>query len=268
VTTPDEPTGDEVPGIDPRIRQRRVAIRRRQGQRRLRWLIAGASAVGLVVLVLLLLHTPLFAARAITVTGAHPHTADAAIVAASGLAHHPSLISVDTGGVAARVGALPYIASARVSRHWPDGVQIDVTERVPVVQMFGPATSWSVLDGHGRTLQVQPGRVAGLIQFVAHTASGAVPPRPVGKSLPPVVSSGLEVCRTLPPAFSAQVVQVTLAPDDTVGLSLNSGITVLLGTATDLQAKYEDVAAIIARGTLQATSVIDVSVPQSPTVSS
>jgi cell division protein FtsQ len=268
VTPPDEPTGDELPGIDPRIRQRRVAIRRREGQRRLRWLLAGASVVGLVVVVVILLHTPLFAARAVTVTGPHPHTSDAAIVAASGLAHHPSLISVDAGAVAARVGALPYIASARVSRQWPDGVQIDVTERVPVVQMFGPATSWSVLDGHGRTLQVQPGHVAGLIQFIAHTTSGGVPARPVGKSLPPVASAGLLVARTLPRAFSAQVVSVSLASDDTVSLSLNSGITVLLGTATDLRAKYEDVAAIIARGTLQATSTIDASVPQSPTVSS
>jgi cell division protein FtsQ len=264
---PDEPT-DEAPGIDPRIRQRRVAIRRREGRRRLRWVMAGASAIVLVVLVVLLLHTPLFGARAITVTGAHPHTSDAAILAASGLAHHPSLISVDTGAVAARVGALPYIASARVSRHWPDGVQIDVTERVPVVQMFGPATSWSVLDGHGRTLQVQPGRVAGLLQLIAHTASGGIPPGAVGKSLPPEASPGLEVSRTLPRAFSAQVVSVSLASDDTVSLSLNSGITVLLGTATDLRAKYEDVAAIIARGTLQANSTIDASVPQSPTVSS
>jgi cell division protein FtsQ len=268
VTSPEEPTGDGVPGIDPRIRQRRVAIRRSEGQRRLRWVLAGASAIGLVVLIILLLHTPLFAARAITVTGAHPHTSDAAILAASGLAHHPSLISVDTGAVAARVGALPYIASARVSRHWPDGVQIDVTERVPVIQMFGPATSWSVLDGHGRTLQVQPGHETGLIQFIAHTTSGGVPPAPVGKSLPPVASAGLVVCRTLPRAFSAQVVSVSLASDDTVSLALNSGITVLLGTATDLPAKYEDVAAIIARGTLQATSTIDASVPQSPTVSS
>jgi cell division protein FtsQ len=268
VTPPAGSTVDDSPGIDPRIRQRRVAIRRREGQRRLRWLMAGASALGLVILVLILLHTPLFGARAITVTGVHPHTSDAAIVAASGLAHHPALISVDTGAVAARVGALPYIASARVSRHWPDGVQIDVTERVPVVQMFGPATSWSILDGHGRTLQVQPGRVAGLVQLIAHTTGGGVPPAAVGKSLPPVASAGLEVCRTLPRAFSAQVVSVSLASDDTVSLALNSGITVLLGTATDLPAKYEDVAAIIARGTLQANSTIDASVPESPTVSS
>jgi cell division protein FtsQ len=217
-----------------------------------------------------LLHTPLFSARAVTVAGDHPHTTTAAIVAAAGLAHHPPLISTDPGTVAGRVESLPFIATAQVTRHWPDGIRIAVTERVPVVQMAGPGVSWSVLDGHGRTLQVQPGRVPGLIVLIVHTpggGGGGVPPAAVGGSLPPRASAGLKVGRTLPAAFSAQVVSITVAPDAAIGLALSSGITVQLGTATDLAAKYEDVAAIIAHGTLHSTSTIDVTVPQSPTVS-
>ncbi len=57
-----------------------------------------------------------------------------------------------------------------------------------------------------------------------------------------------------------------MAPDGTISLALDSGITVVLGTGTELPAKYEDVAAIIAHGTLHPTSIIDVSVPESPTV--
>jgi len=93
-----------------------------------------------------------------------------------------------------------------------------------------------------------------------------VRPAPVGQRLPPAAADGLLVARTLPKAFSGQVVALTVAADDTVTLALNSGITVDLGTATALPAKYEDVAAILARGSLQATSVIDVTVPSSPTV--
>ena len=154
-----------------------------------------------------------------------------------------------------------------MSRHWPDGVQISVTERVPVVTMAGPGTSWSLLDGHGRTLQVGPARPPGLVVFIVHTRSGGIPPAPVGHSLPPGAAGGLLVSRSLPKAFSAQVVSVTVAPDGTISLALNSGITVLLGTGTDLTAKFEDVAAIIAHGTLHPTSTLDVSVPESPTVS-
>ncbi len=163
--------------------------------------------------------------------------------------------------------SLPFIASARVMRNWPDGVQIAVTERAPVVQMAGPATSWSLLDGNGRTLQQVPARLPGLVVFIVHTPDSGIPPAPVGSSLPPSAGPGLEVSRTLPPAFRAQVVSVTVAADGSISLALNSGVTVLFGSDADRTAKYKDIAAILANGTLHATSVIDVTVPESPTVS-
>lgn len=254
------------PPMDPRIHQRRVAVLRSRGRRRLRVVLGVLGAVVLGVAALAALHTPLFSARAVTVTGAHPATGTAAIVAAAGLGGHPPMISLNPGLVAGRVETLPFIASARVSRHWPDGVQISVTERVPALQMAGPATSWSMLDGNGRTLEVGPSRFPGLVVFIVHTPSGGVPPAPVGRSLPPSAAAGLRVCRSLPDAFAAQVVSVTVAPDTTINLALYSGITVMLGTATELPAKFEDVAAILAHGSLHPTSIVDVSVPESPTV--
>jgi cell division protein FtsQ len=255
------------PSIDPRIRQRRVAIQRSQGRRRLRWVLAAVVVLALIAALIALLHTPPFSVRVVKVSGPHAHTSDSAIIAAADLTGHPPMISVSLGGTADKVEALPYIASAKVSRNWPDGITISVTERAPVVQMAGPSTSWSVLDGRGRTLQVGPARLPDLVVLIVHTATGGVPPAPVGKSLPPTADAGLEVARTLPKAFSAQVVSLTVAPDNTVSMALNSGITVLLGTDTDLPAKYEDVATILAHETLHPTSTIDVTVPQSPTTS-
>jgi hypothetical protein len=57
-----------------------------------------------------------------------------------------------------------------------------------------------------------------------------------------------------------------VAPDATVTLGLTSGLVVLLGTVSNLTAKYEDVAAIIAHASLHGAHTIDVTVPQSPTV--
>jgi cell division protein FtsQ len=252
--------------IDPRIRQRRNDIQRSRGRRRLRWVLVAAAAAVLVAGGIALLHTSFFSARVVTVTGAHPHTSTATIEMAAGLDHRPPLISLDPGAVARRVETLPFIASAQVHRHWPDGVQITVTERVPALQMAGPSASWSTLDGQGRTLEVQPARAPGLLVLIVLTPNGGVPPQVVGGTLPSEADVGLLVCRTLPPAFSAQVVSVTVAPDSTVSLALNSGLTVLLGTDADLTAKYEDVAAIIANGSLRGAKTIDVTVPQSPTV--
>ena len=58
-----------------------------------------------------------------------------------------------------------------------------------------------------------------------------------------------------------------MAPNATVTLALTSGLVVHLGTTSDLTAKYEDVAAIIANAPLRGAHTIDVTVPQSPTVS-
>jgi cell division protein FtsQ len=200
----------------------------------------------------------------VSVAGPHPHTSDAAIVAAAGLDRHPPLISVDPGSAAGRVESLPFIATATVYRHWPDKVVITVTERAPVLAMAGPGAHWSVVDGAGRTLEVVPTRPPGLPALVVRQGPGVLPPGPVGTTLAPAASYGLEVGRTLPPAFSAQVVSVTEAADGTVSLALNSGITVLLGTDTDLQTKYRDIAAIIAHASLRGATAIDVTVPLSP----
>jgi cell division protein FtsQ len=255
------------PPVDPRIRQRRASVQRSRGRRRLHWIVAALVVVVLAVGAVALLHTPWFRVRVVTVTGSHPHTPTAAIIAASGLDGHPPLVDVPTGATAAKVAALPFIASAQVRRHWPDGVAIAVTERVPTVTMSGPGPVWSVLDSQGRTLETVPSRPPGLVLLVVHAATGPVLPAAVGATLAPTGAAGLAVCRTLPPAFAAQVLSVTVAGDGTVSLALNSGITVLLGTGDDLPAKYEDVAAIIAHADLRGATTIDVTVPQSPTVS-
>ncbi len=253
-------------GIDPRIRQRREEVERHRNRRRWRQIAAAVAVLALVGVVLAALHTPWFGARVVTVSGSHPRTSDAAIVAAAGLVGHPPLISVDPGTTAERIESLPFIATALVHRHWPDGISISVTEREPVVTMAGPGAAWSVLDGSGRTLATGPARPPHLVVLIVHAPSGPVPPMPVGEILPTAADPGLTVARTLPAAFAGQVISITTAPDGTVSLALGARLVVLLGTDTDLPAKYEDIAAIIANASPPAGATIDVTVPQSPTV--
>jgi cell division protein FtsQ len=252
--------------IDPRIRQRRESIERSRTRRRLRWAAVAGVVVLLVVGAIGLLHTPFFEAKVVTVAGDHPNTPTASILRAAGLEDHPPLISVDPGPAAARVESLPFIASAQVTRDWPDGVTVHVTERIPVVTMASPNAGWSTLDGDGRTLAVTPGRPSLPVLVVHGPAGDPVPPAAVGGTVAPAADPGLVVARSLPAAFAGQVESVTVAPDGTVSLALNSGLTVLLGTVSDLRAKYEDVAAIIAHASLRGAHTIDVTVPESPTV--
>jgi cell division protein FtsQ len=251
--------------INPRIRDRRASVERSRTQKRLRLAGLALGVVTLLALATGLLFTPWFGANVVTITGVHPNTPDRILVATAGLLHHPALISVDPGQTAARVKSLPFIASAQVTRHWPDAVSIHVTERVPVTTMGGPNASWSTLDGNGRTLAITVGRPV-LPVLVVHDPAGPVPPARVGATVATSAAPGLTVARTLPPAFAGQVVSITVAPDGTVSLALNSRLVVLLGTVSNLTVKYEDVAAIIAHASLRGAHTIDVTVPQSPTV--
>jgi hypothetical protein len=70
----------------------------------------------------------------------------------------------------------------------------------------------------------------------------------------------------LPVSFAAQVTAVTVEPAGWVQLALTTPILVNIGTATELAAKYEDVSSILAGATLHNGDVIDVSIPQAPTV--
>jgi hypothetical protein len=263
--------------MDPRVAARRTAVTREQGRRRLRVLavLAGGTAL-LVGLWLVAFHSPLFAARAITVVGAVNET-PAEVVQASGLASHPPLLSLNTGAVARAVERMPWVRGATVSVHWPDGVRIVVHEETPRLAVAVAGGQWAEVASDGRVLTVTAARPAGLLTFVgagagaaaAGGAGGAAPAAVTltpGMTLGPQDAAGLAVASTLPPSFVAQVTGVTVESGGWVQLTMTTPILVDIGNATQLPAKYEDVSALLAGATLHTGDVIDVSVPQAPTV--
>lgn len=247
--------------IDPRISARRAAVTREQGRRRLRVLMAGLAGTALLVGVwMVLFHTPVFAARAITVVGA-VHETPAQVISAGGLATHPPLLDVNGGAVATSIEKLPWVRSASVSVHWPDGVRVVVHEEVPRLAMQIANGQWAAVATDGRVLALSAARPAGLLTF-----AGPNVPTLTGSTLGAKDAVGLAVASTLPPSFAAQVTGVTVEPAGWVQLAMTTPILVDIGNATELSAKYEDVSALLAGATLHTCDVIDVSVPQAPTV--
>jgi cell division protein FtsQ len=248
--------------MDPRISARRTAVTRQKGRRRFIVLIAVASVATLAVAGWLLVHTGLFSARVVTVVG-DSHETTAQVVAAAGLTTHPPLIDVNAGAVERAVTRLPWVRTASVSVHWPDGVHIAVHEEVPRLVMAAGAGRWAVLSADGRVLSVAAAAAqpAGLILVTGPQLPGAP-----GTSLGPADQVGLTVASTLPPSFRAQVTAVGVEPGGWVQLKMTTPILVDIGTATQLPAKYEDVTSILSGAALHVGDVIDVSVPGAPTV--
>jgi cell division septal protein FtsQ len=246
--------------IDPRISARRTAVSRQRGRRRLGWLVALGVVTVLVVGGWFLLHTPWFSAGTVTVLGA-THEKPAQVIAAGGLASRPALIDVHAGTVAQGIERLPWVRSAAVEVAWPDKVHIVVTEQVPVAEMKTAAGQWALLTAGGRVLAVDVAQAPGL-----PTLTGPRAPGPAGSTLGSADQVGLEVAATLPVSFKAQVTSVGVQPGGWVQLAMTTPIVVNVGTASQLPSKYEDVTSILAGATLHAGDVIDVSVPDAPTV--
>jgi cell division protein FtsQ len=266
-----EPTAvrpSTAPPVDPRIRERRSAVTRREGRRRLRILLFLLVAVLAVVGGWLLLHSRLLSARVVTVIGS-VHTPAAEIVSLAGLSHDPPMIDVDPGAAESRLEQLPWVSTAIVSRRWPDGVRITVVERSPVaVVSTSPTTTastsgrpWALVDRSGRILADVSSPPTGMVHLVTSVAPG-----PPGTDLGAGARPGLEVAASLPRAFSAQVTSVDVGGGDQVSLRMTTPVTIVLGDTTQLTKKYEDAASVLAGARLVAGDVIDVSVPESPTV--
>jgi cell division protein FtsQ len=263
-TTRTRPTPGGPPrpraGIDPRISARRTEVTRQQGRRRLR-LFGLAVAVALLIFgAWSLLHSSLFSARAVTVVGA-THETVAQIEATAGLTTHPPLLDVNAGAAARRLERLPWVGSASVSVHWPDGVKVAVTERVPLVVMALPGGQWAELSADGTVLADVAARPAGLVQVAGPKPSGAP-----GTTLSGADQFGLLVASTLPPSFRAQVTEITVEPAGWVQLAMTTPILIDMGNSSQLTAKYEDISAMLAGSVLHSGDVIDVSVPKAPTV--
>ena len=87
-----------------------------------------------------------------------------------------------------------------------------------------------------------------------------------GTSLPARDAAGLRVGGSLPGSFAAQVTEVTVEPKGWVQLAMTTPVLVDIGSTSQLTEKYEDVSSILAGATLHNGDVIDVSVPDAPTV--
>lgn len=248
------------PRIDPRLRQRRVAVTRQRGRRRLRWLGAGlvvavAGAGSLVVL-----HSPLLSARHVTVIGS-PHTPEATVEAVAGLAGHPALVDVDPAACSKRLEALPWVARAELTVHWPDSVTVTIAERVPVAVLRLASGGFALVDRTGRVLADTP-------QAPPATPSLEVPGSagPPGSDLGTGALPALEVAQELPSSLRAEVSTVASGASGTVTLDLDGGITATLGPTTEIPAKLDALASLLARAPIEAPAAIDLTVPGEPTV--
>jgi cell division protein FtsQ len=143
--------------MEPRLRQRRIGVRRAASRRRLWWAAGILAVVVVIVAALAALGSQWFAVENVSVIGAVYTDADQLAAIVADLEGTPVLL-VDTDDVERRVEEIAWVDSARVTTRFPDAAQIDIRERTPVVATAGSDERSRVLDVDARVLTVIDGQ--------------------------------------------------------------------------------------------------------------
>jgi cell division protein FtsQ len=144
-------------GIEPRLRQRRIGVRRAASRRRLWWAALIVLVLLVVVAVLAVLGSSIFAVDQVSVTGNVYTDPEQLAQVVDDLRGTPVLL-VDTDAVEAQLEAIPWVESARVVTKFPDSAGIEIRERTPVATMLGEDGRSRVIDADGRVLAVVDGQ--------------------------------------------------------------------------------------------------------------
>jgi cell division protein FtsQ len=245
------------PPIDPRIRQRRIEVRRSEGRRRLRVILI---LLGLALLALAgwgATRSPLLDVDHIRLSGTQ-HTSFAQVIGASRIHRGMAMVDVGEGGAASRIRALPWVRRATVRREWPATVSIVVEERSPVAA--APAAGGvALVDLQGRVLELMPAAPADQPLLLGLPPAG----RP-GSRLGGRAADLLAVARALPPLVVPRVAGVAAGAGDQVELRLRPTGVVRLGSPDQLGEKLLAIQTVLAQVDLSRLAVLDVRVPASP----
>ena len=195
-------------GIEPRIRQRRIGVKRSENRRRLWWLALAGVVVAVAIGVLAVLGSSLFAVDEVTVTGnvyTDPDQLDAVIDDLTGT---PVLL-VDVDDVESQVEAIPWVEDARVRTSFPNAASIEIRERIPVAAMIGADGLSRVIDVEGRVLGLVDGQPVALV-WIAGPGTLDVAP---GQFASIGYSSAASIVTKLPPEIRSRVDSMLVTPD-------------------------------------------------------
>ncbi len=238
-----------VPG--PTARSRRAFARRQWARRWLAW----KYVVALVLLTVLVGATiwTVFFSSFLAVQGVEVKGATTVSVREirnrAAVPEGQPLARVDLDRIKYRVQALDKIASADVTRQWPDKVLVTVTERVAVavVEIGG---RFHGLDEQGHQFGDYARVPAGLprVQTGSDTRTDAL-------------AEAARVIAALPGELAATVDHVEVETVDQISLVLRDGRTVVWGSAE----KSDEKALVLAALLQHPARTYDVSVPEQPT---
>jgi cell division protein FtsQ len=219
-------------GIEPKLRERRDAVRKAHGRRRLRWVALAVFVVLVVVAGLAVLGSSWFSIKEVDVGGAVYSRDELAPIIAD--IEGTPVLRLDTGGYEDRIREIPWVEDVRVTTHFPDRAKIEVRERVPVATFAGGDGRFRVIDREGRVLDMVDGQPADFL-FVR---SDEPPNTGLSDYAPPGFVGAASIATAFTPSVAPLVEVVEVANDGSdLRLALTGGTEVRLGDTQNLADK-------------------------------
>lgn len=154
-TSTEPPLAGSRGGIDPRIRARRISVRRAEGRRRLIWTGIGVGVVLVAIATVAVFASSIFDVREVSVQGA-VYTDPAILQGVIDDLQGEPVLLVDKAQET--LEAVPWVESARVATEFPHRVVIDIRERLPIAAFQGGDGQYRIIDLQGRVLDVIAGQ--------------------------------------------------------------------------------------------------------------
>jgi cell division protein FtsQ len=272
--TDTEKTSNPGPRIDPKIRARRIEVRRKAARRRLTRLGAVGILIAMVVLAVAATRSPFLDVDRIEVVGADQSGVDT-VVAASGVHTGDRMTGVPLGRVAARIRRLPWVATATVRRSWPGTIAITVKERVAVAAIpkvgggfvYLDATTWEAGSGTALSPHTVLLDVAAVTPALGQRGPAALDPLvAVAASLPAPMGDRLLGLRPVSEASGGAAPGATGEVEGIVKLVGDTTATVRFGPPDQLARKWLALLTVLDQVDLNGVVTIDVRVPAAPAI--
>ena len=238
---------------DPTFEDRRRKQERRERLQRVKWLKLAGVVVGVVIAVMAILASPLFAIRSVTLEG-NVYTSKEVVEQVRDLLKGSSVFTVDTGKARTILLVDPWVSDVRITTHFPSKALVEIAERIPVVWYVGNDQKVRIVDARGRVIAVLEGWPTKYLQV-----EGVGPSLEAGAIADDAYRAAAQLVLALPDEIRPKVASLALSPGGELSMALKSGTVVRFGQPADLQNKLVLVVVLLRRQDPATLAVVDVS---------
>jgi cell division septal protein FtsQ len=244
---------------DPRFDERQRRRERRERLKRVKWLKLGGLIVGLIVFVMGVLASPLFAIRNVGFEGV-VYTSPATVEKVTNVLKGASVFTVDTAKAREQLLKDPWVSEVRITTDFPRGALVEIAERVPVVWYLGADQKARVVDARGQVITVLTGWPTKYLQV-----RGQGPSLEAGAVADDVFRAAAQLVLALPSEIRPKVKALDLTGGGELSMILKGGTVVRFGPPSDLKDKLVAVVVLFRRQDPATLAVVDVSTGE-PTI--